>query len=453
VKRFLLAGSALLLASQPAFALSLKEAIQMALSEHPRVGIAQENLRASEYRLDAANSELLPKVDIDADVGKQYVDRPGSLSKANNARWWLRQQATVTGSLVLFDGMQRANAIYRDAAHVDAASLQVVAQSEALALSVIEAYIDYRRHKYLLKIADDNINYHWNILKLARERLAGGKGLQSDVDQVQERLFGAQAARAEIKLASYETDAKFKEAVGVEPGVTEPVNYPSGIPASKQAAVDLANAKNPTLAASDAEAEAFGFEYERTKSELFPTLSLEGSAQVGHDLDAVPGRNDDYGVKLRLTWQIYDGGLRTARIGEASANAAEARLKHDLQLREITKSVEATYGRLLASKERLDAINEQVAAAERVAASYKKEYEASRRSLLDLLDAQRAVFTSRFQQASISGVRLFTAYMVKAETGTLLSSMGLSAPAADVDYGNVFLPSSFNKPLQIEPLR
>lgn len=446
-------GVAFALSVQPAAAISLKEAIEKALTEHPQVGAAREALTANEYRLDQSNAALLPTVDLDADVGKQFVDRPGSLSDQNNARWWLRRQAMVTGRLVLFDGWQRANAIYRDAAQVDAAARKVIEQSEAMALSVIEAYIDHRRHHFLLTIADQNIAKHESIRSLIETRLAGGQAAQSELDQVNGRLYAAKSVRAEILQAAYEADAKFKAAVGAEPRDTHPVPYPAEMPLTLVAAVDLAEQYNPALAARAAEASALDYEYERRKSEIFPTVSLEGSAKVGHDLDAVPGRNDDYQVKLRLTWQLYDGGLRSARVGEASANAAEARLKRDLAQRELVKTVEATFGKLVATKLRLDALDQRVAASLRVVDSYQREYEASKRSLLDLLDAENSVFSSRFEQASVSGVRLFSAYYLKALTGTLLASFGLTPPVATIDFDAINPIIGLPAPPKIEPLR
>lgn len=167
----------------------------------------------------------------------------------------------------------------------------------------------------------------------------------------------------------------------------------------------------------------------------------------------MPGRNDDYQVKLRLTWQLYDGGLRSARVGEASANAAEARLKRDLAQRELVKTVEATFGKLVATKLRLDALDQRVAASLRVVDSYQREYEASKRSLLDLLDAENSVFSSRFEQASVSGVRLFSAYYLKALTGTLLASFGLTPPVATIDFDAINPIIGLPAPPKIEPLR
>jgi adhesin transport system outer membrane protein len=354
---------------------------------------------------------------------------------------------------VLLDGWQRANAIYRDQARIDASTLAAIESAESVALQVVESYIDHRRHRFLLTVADDNIASHRRILKLVNARLSGGSGTQSEVDLVEERLYAAQAVRAEVQQAAYEADAKFKAAVGIEPSNTHRVAYPKSLPGSREAAVSEAMSSNSAIAARKAEAEAMGFEYERTKGEALPTLSLEGSAQRGHDLNGISGRNDDYSVKLKLAWRLYDGGARNARVGEASALASEAMLKRDLQVRDVTQAIETTWGKLVASGERLSAVSNQVNAAKRVAASYSQEFEAGKRSLLDLLEAENSVFTSRFEEASVSGVRLFSAYYLKALTGTLLSSLGVAAPVGEVQYRNDLDSGRLGFGLKIEPLR
>lgn len=449
----ILGGSvALACASTGASAISLRDAIEKALNEHPQVGAVRERLSATEYQYDASRAALAPTVDFDADVGKQYVDRPGSLAPENNAQWWARRQATLSARFVLFDGWNRANAIYRDAAKIDAASLAVVESAEALALQVVEAYVDYRRHRFLLQLADENIGAHKEILSLTRSRLSGGSGTRSEVDQVEERLAAARAIRAEVLQASLETEAKFRAVVGAEPGDTHRVGEPPHLPRNRREAVEQAMANNPSIAVKDAEAQAFDFEKERAKSDYLPTLALEGSAQTGHDINAVPGKNEDYSVRLRLSWRLYDGGMRNAKVGEASALASEARLKRDLEIRKITEAIEATIGKYQASGERLQAVEARIASARRVEASYRREFEAGKRSLIDLLDAENSVFTSRFESASVSGVRVFSAYYLKALTGTLLTSLGISGPVT-VSERRVHSIGTPPPRLRIEPLR
>lgn len=439
-------------ASTDAWAISLREAVQRAVTEHPQVGAARERLTANEYAYDGSRARLGPTVDLDADAGKQYIDRPNGLSDANNDRWWFRRQATLSARFVLFDGWDRANAIYRDAARVDAATMSVMENAESIALEVVEAYIDYRRHRFLLQLADENIADHKSILGLTRNRLSGGSGTQSEVEQVEERLAGAKAVRAEVLQAALETEAKFRSAVGADPGQTHKVGFPRDMPRSRSAAVDLAIAGNPSIAVREAEVQAFDFEKERAKSEYYPTLALEGSAQAGHDLNAVPGKNDDLSVKLRLSWRLYDHGVRNAKVGEASALASEARLKRDLQVRKITEAIESTWGKMTASAERLAAIEAQISSARKVEASYRREFEAGKRSLLDLLDAQSAVFSSRFESTSVAGVQLFSAYYIKALTGSLLAALDVAAPAAGYERAPSYIGKAPPR-IKIEPLK
>jgi adhesin transport system outer membrane protein len=91
IRTALAAGSLLLATAAPAEAISLTEAVQKALTEHPKVAAAGQQLTASEYRLQQSRADLLPTVDLEADAGKQFVDRPESLSGDANARWLPRR--------------------------------------------------------------------------------------------------------------------------------------------------------------------------------------------------------------------------------------------------------------------------------------------------------------------------------------------------------------------------
>ena len=70
--------------------------------------------------------------------------------------------------------------------------------------------------------------------------------------------------------------------------------------------------------------------------------------------------------------------------------------------------------------------------ATKVVQAYKQEYELSKRSLLDLLDSESALFSSRFQLISVNAVRLFSAYQLLATMGQLLDTLGIAAPVEAV---------------------
>ena len=108
----------------------------------------------------------------------------------------------------------------------------------------------------------------------------------------------------------------------------------------------------------------------------------------------------------------------------------------------------------LLGRERLAATREQVEASQRLARHYENEYKSGRRSLLDLLDAENAVFSSQFQLASVTAVQVFSAYQLLATMGRLLATLGIAAPpearAGLLDQTD---RGPFGIDLEIEPLR
>lgn len=96
-------------------ALSLRDAVRLAVESSPEVGEAQANSRAIGQELEQARSLYRPTLDLEAFVGPQYVDRPNSLSAADNAETRVSYQASLVGSWTLFDGFFRANEMFRQA--------------------------------------------------------------------------------------------------------------------------------------------------------------------------------------------------------------------------------------------------------------------------------------------------------------------------------------------------
>ena len=89
-----------------------------------------------------------------------------------------------------------------------------------------------------------------------------------------------------------------------------------------------------------------------------------------------------------------------------------------------------------------------------MAATYLEEYELSKRSLLDLLDSESALFNSRFQLTSTRAVHVFSAYQLLAGTGQLLASLDIEPPPeAFADERARRVPHSRRNRIYIEPLR
>jgi adhesin transport system outer membrane protein len=127
-----------------------------------------------------------------------------------------------------------------------------------------------------------------------------------------------------------------------------------------------------------------------------------------------------------------------------------------MDLRAQERQIEETAGKAFAAftvgTERASAARAQAQAQKKVLASYQAEYKAGKRSLLDLLDAQNATFTSQFQLASAEAVNVFGAYQLLGAMNRLLAAMGITETP---DLGPTLLQQSKQNifSINIEPLR
>ncbi len=232
---------------------------------------------------------------------------------------------------------------------------------------------------------------------IIQERYDGGRAPIGDLEQTIERVEAAKALVAQIKVARETAKAKYKNAVGVPPSALKPVSYATGIPKSVADVTNRAVRNNPRVKEAIAETEVSYFDKEQFRSTLYPQVFLEGNATRGEDLDGTPGRNNELEARVVLRWKLFDGGVRRNRTAELGERYSEKVAEQMILVRELTQEVEIAWARLVDGRAEVDAIQREVAQNIKVVASYQDEYNANKRSLLDVLDAENAKFASQFE--------------------------------------------------------
>ena len=411
-----------------AHATSLQQAVRWAIETNPKIDAAQANYRATEYVLEQAKGRLFPEIELSGDVGEQVIDRPNGLGPDVNDRTRTRKQATLSIRQVLFDGFDRANDIYRSEVRISAASGRILARAEAVALSAIEAYLDIGRHQNLLGLARSNVKRHRTLLQLIRSRVDGGKAPASDYEQTLERLEAAKALQARIEVALGTAKAKYKNVVGRKAGKLKRVKHARGIPNSPDKIFEIALRNNPELQVLDAEAVIADYDRLQFKSSLYPQLFLEGSATRGEDLEGTPGRNDELKASIVLSWKLFDGGVRRNREMELAEHVSQKRFEQQSKARDIREEIDISWVRLKSGAAEVSALGRQVKQNQQLVDSYTNEYEADKRSLLDVLDAESSKFASEFEFYNAQALNIFSSYQLLAGMSSLLDHLGVEKP-------------------------
>ena len=102
-------------------------------------------------------------------------------------------------------------------------------------------------------------------------------------------------------------------------------------------------------------------------------------------------------------------------------------------------------------------LSRQLKQAKKVLLTYRDEYTANKRSLLDLLDAESASFAAQFALSNSKAAQLFAGYQILAQSGILLSKLDIEAPngmvVLDAPASTNELYFTGNKKLVIPSLR
>lgn len=415
--------------SQATFAKSMKSAVVKAIETHPTALAERANQRAVANELEESRQRFLPEVELFGDIGAENINNPNSLSATDNGEWKLTRQVGVVARYTLFDGFERANAVYRNAARLDGALYSILATADSVALDAVEAYIDVHRHRQLQAIARRNIARHRDILRQIGGRVEGGKSSVSERIQIEERVFAAQSVEVEIEKASQDAAAKYRRVIGESPRGKMSVPGVKSLPRSVHGLIDASLSGNHTLKALEKAVAESEYTRNSARSALGPKLFLEGRGSVGADRAGSSGEQEEAFVGLRLSWKLFDGNATTSRENALAERVSNAMYLRDAKAREIQEIAEQSWNSYINNRKRNSLLNSQVASNRKIVENYRDEYELSKRSLLDVLDAERARFNSEFQQIGSRSAHQFARYRMLAVQGKLASHFGVSASA------------------------
>ena len=410
-------------------AFTLSDAIKEAVRTNPGVGEAAANRRATETELRQNQSTLLPQVRLEAKYGEERFEENDIVPPPQGDKSWLRgDQASVVVRQLLFDGFKTVDQIWRQAARVDSAAYRVYERSELIALDAAEAYIDVIRYTDLIRIAQQNLAAHNSILSNVQARFNGGRAGNGDLQQIRERVEAAGAALTQFQQQLEDARAAYRKTVGIEPyNLRFPGRLP-GLPASRDEALAVTLQHNPTIKAAQADADAAKYDFKSTASAFMPTISLEGRAVYGQNVDTIYGRQSDIGGFVVASWDIFRGGQDSWARAEAAERYEQQTMHHAELQREAFQSIDKAWNARTITDLRIAKLERQVADGRQVITAYQKEYQIGQRSLIDLLVAQNDLFNSMVSLESARGVAVFADYQLLAAMGQLLDYLNAPHP-------------------------
>jgi len=400
------ASAAAALPPVPAGALTVDDAVRLALARNPDLGAARARIEAALAGIEAARSGSWPRVSVDAsylraDAPSAYLVKtidahafvpgtdfndPGPFS---NLEWG----GTVRWNL--WDGGRTRLAKRSAEAGEVMAREGASGVRNALVAGVVSAWLDVRGSEEVLSSDDASVRTVESQVAETRVRVEGGAALRSDLLSLEVRLAEAREARLRTDLGRRLALANLRRLLALPAGETlalaaDAFQGAGPMPPDLGAALDEALTRRPEAAVARGAAARARLEEESARRSFLPRLDAEARSYADDGDGSADFGRANWTVGAVLTFDILDRGARSAGVHRARAAVREASEADRAVLQGISVEVESAWLRLEEARARRGVTRRSVEAAEESYGLVEEQYRGGVATVTRWLEAESA---------------------------------------------------------------
>jgi outer membrane protein TolC len=423
----------LMLSSAGAEALTLREAVNIALNDNPAIRTYNWSIESRKEEVNTAKKRLYPRLSI----GERYMrtDNPtyGFMAKLNQERFSREDfiieslnnpdpvsdfQTSVSIEQPLF--VPEIN-IGIDLAkrELEAGETEFEKRREDVALNVVRTYLSVQTAKEYLTAAFKGLEDAEEHRRLAELRYKTGTGLYSD-------LLRAEVAvkEAEAMVVKAETGLDIAErALGLILGRTGPVEVTGGKPVFRIDDLEVylnAASERPDLRALKLRYENALKEISLEKSTLLPDIGMEGGYRFNDHRTPFGTEGESYVFMLFLRWNLFDATY-AHRVKKARAKAYEMQEYLSGLEKEIDFGVNRAYSKVKEKEKRLSLSRAALKEAGEALRLVRLRYENGLAPMVDLLETQHMLDSARAKAVEAENEHLTSIAGLYHQSGILLN--------------------------------
>jgi outer membrane protein len=404
--------------------LTLQEAHEMAIHNHPRITLADLKALAAGQVIREARSAYFPQISANA-VAVGTADentRLAAIGALNNPSIFDRNAEGLAISQLITDFGRTANLLGSAKLHAEAELKNAQATRDQVLLAVDDAFFSALKAEAVAQVAHQTVSTRQSFLEQITA-LAANK-LRSDLD-VSFAKVNLEDAKLLLSRAQNDLQASFARlsaVLGSQEGkafrLSQP-KFPAEVSTNVSTYVQDALRLRPDVVAARENAEAAGKFAKAERALRYPTLAAVGSAGVVpiHD----PELPDQYAAAgLVLNVPLSTGGLYTARQKEAELKAeALSAQEHDLE-NDVVRDVRIAWLNAQNAFDRWRITGELVDNARQSFSLAQARYSNGLSSIVELNQAELSLVSAEIAHASTQYEYLIQRSALTYQTGAAL---------------------------------
>ena len=403
--------------------LTIQDAVQIGLENHPRIKSANERIGSQEAVLGQQMSAYYPTVNFNNRYTTSQSSTSGGADEASES-----YASHAIFNMTLYNFGKREGNVQAARDTLNATKQDYATTTQDIILSIKQAYYVYLGAQELVRVRQETVRSRELLVRQARGFYEVGTRARIDVARAEANLFSAQAdligAENGVKIAW----VTLRNAMGSPRLPEQPVAADSP---EVELSMNLAGARN---IAFDARTELKSFEALRKASDQLiatarrghlPDLLFDASYGRRHVSDQqVNGRNlntfplqPTWSVGLSLNIPIFDGFRTTYRVEETLHNYYNIKAQEEDRRQLIALEVEQSYLRVVEFQERIKATYSAARAAKENLDLAQGRYQVGVGSIIEVTDAE-----TLYTDAQTTYIR--TIYEYKIADAQLARAMG-----------------------------
>jgi outer membrane protein len=432
-----------LLVPAAAHADDLLQSYNHARNSDPQFAAAESRQLATREGAVQARAALLPQIDGSATLRKSKSEGPSSYIidpnlpavVGNSSSTSTSRDFGLNGSQVLFD-FSRLSTLKSQKALAKASEFQLDSDGLSLITRTSAAYFNVLVQLETLAAAEAAETALKKQFDFASKRLEVGLAPITDMHEARAQYDGARANTILARNAVQDAYQALVEITGAPVANLKglPDNFQPTLPESRDVDgwVQTAIAQNPALQAKQEQVRSSEISVDTARAGHLPTVYL--SAGYGKNASwgdqttnlagvsrTYPSSNESRGPNMGLTLSvpIFSGGATQSRVRQALATRDVARDELEQQRRALERSTRNAYQALVAGISEVEARRLALVSAQSAYEASQVGLEVGTRTVLDVLNNQRTLFTAQQAYAQAKYNFLQNRLLLEQAAGTL----------------------------------
>ncbi len=406
---------------------TLHGAVEYTLKTNPHVLISIKQRLQADQRFKESRAGFLPTIDVGGQWGPE---RTKNFSTVQQSVDLVRRNRSFELTENIFRGYETIFNIKADLARISASAYRVNDTSQNTALAVIEVYLNVMRTRSLLAVAQQNVNAHKRTAKIIALRVEKGLSNAAELQQSQGRLALAESNLYNEINNYQDAISEYIEVVGKSPEdlqlSPQLISHQENI--TKDNAIEIALKKNPTLISTQFNLFEAVARHKATYSAYFPSVDIVLSSNHGENVGGLEGDNFNDSAYVRMNFNLYRGGEDLAKLRQTAYQKEEAFEEIRKTQREVTKNTSLAWSAWQIDKIQIAQLKTHMVKSKFVVGAFKMQYVVSKRTLVDLLNAESEYFTARRSYIDGRFSLILNHYRLLNQMGILLEKLNISLP-------------------------